>query len=350
MENFENKLNENYRNLKDILIQSIGAVNNPLTLVRIEQSVTHLIQESLSDKLGVRNRIDFNEAIKRFENHLKSSGKAESTIEQYLAEVKKFLNFLDKKQILLESTSLKVAEEYISELKIERKIKNNSLSKIVVTLKVFLKHLREVYDISIDAGRLKMPRKIDVVREVISQSETEKILCYLSNRKEKFYFENDRDMVVFKLGIFLGFRISEVIKINWEDIDLDNNTLFIHNAKGGKARKINFDDNIKDLLTKYRLETDFYKNAVVRGKCKKRITKCSLTKLINRIYKDAGVYRKGLCFHSMRHACAENLRRKGIDIHTISIFLGHADIRTTQMYLHSGDEDLKRIATVAQLP
>ena len=348
MENFENKLNENYSKLKDILIQSIGDINDPLTLVRIEQSVSHIIQEQ--NNINVRNNIDVRQAIKRYENHLRSSGRAETTIKQYLDEAGKFLKFLEKSQLLLESVSIKVAEKYISELMQERKIKNNSLSKIIVLLKVFLKHIKEEYNIVIDASKLKTPRKSDSIREVPSNINIVKILGYLCNRKEKFKFENDRDMILFKLCTFLGFRRGEIIKLNWEDIDFENNALYIRNSKGRKDRKLYFDDDIKSLLAKYRAETGFYESAVVRGKCRKRITICSLTNLISRIYKESGVYREGLCLHSLRHASGDNLWRKGFGMPAISKFFGHADIRTTQGYLHPDDEDLKRIATAAQLP
>ena len=350
MENFENKLNENYSKLKDILIQSIGAVSDPLTLVRIEQSVSHIIQASICNKTGARNSIDLNQAIKRYENHLISSGRAEITIKQYLNEAGKFIKFLEKNQLLLESVNLKAVEEYFSELKREKKLKNNSFSKIIVSLKVFLKHLREEYNIPIDTDKLQMPRKTDIVREVLNKSDIEKIFDYFNDRKEKFHFENVRDLVVFKLGTYMGLRRSEMINLNWEEIDFDNNTLFIHNAKGGKERKLYLNDGLKSLLAEYRLETGFYKGAVVRGKCNKRITICSLTNLISRIYRESGVYREGLCIHSLRHTCADNLRINGIDIQAISNYLGHADINTTQGYLHSGEEDLKRIAIIAQLP
>lgn len=347
MENFENSINRIYDELRDRLIQGIATCDRRI-LARIEQSVSPILQEEAN--MGFKNNIDFGQAQKRYESHLRSSGRAESTVKEYLSEIGKFLEFLNKNNLLLESASLKVVEEYISGIRQERKIKNNSLRKIITLIKVFLKHIKEEYNINIDADRLKMPIKTGVVREAFSPSEIEIMFGYLRNREEKFHFENDRDMVVLTLGAFLGLRISEVRKLNWEDIDFDNNTLFIHNAKGGKDRKLFFGADIKSLLTKYQKETGYYAGAVVRGKCRNRITKCSLTNLINRIYKESGVYRKGLCFHSLRHTYAESLRRNNIDIQTISKALGHADIRTTQMYLHSGDEDLKSLTTVNQLP
>lgn len=60
------------------------------------------------------------------------------------------------------------------------------------------------------------------------------------------------------------------------------------------------------------------------------------------MYKESGIYRKNLTIHSLRHTYAERLRRKGIDVATISKLMGHSSLETTAIYLHSNKEDFKR--------
>ena len=169
---------------------------------------------------------------------------------------------------------------------------------------------------------------------------------YLISRNEKFKLENLRDMIIFDLGTKCGLRRSEVINLDWEHINFETGRMKIVNSKGGKDRVVFINNDLKDSLLEYRKGTGFYKGPVIRGKCRKKMTKASLQNLIKRIYKESGIYREGLCFHSLRHTFAEMLRRKNVDTPTISRLLGHANLDTTEQYLHLNEEDLIRAVII----
>jgi len=81
---------------------------------------------------------------------------------------------------------------------------------------------------------------------------------------------------------------------------------------------------------------------IIRGVHGKRITKCSLQNIITRIFKESKIKKEGLTLHSLRHTYADRLRRKGTDIATISKLMGHSNLETTAIYLHSNKEDFKK--------
>jgi len=171
--------------------------------------------------------------------------------------------------------------------------------------------------------------------------DTENIRKYLSRRKEKYRNENLRDRIIISLGIDCGLRRQEFINLNWEDINFDENSINIKNSKGRKNRIVYFNKELKELLCLYRKLSGKYISGLIRGAHGKRITKCSLQNIISRIFKESKTYRKNLTLHSLRHTYAERLRRKGVDLPTISKLLGHSRLDTTDIYLHVNKDDFK---------
>jgi site-specific recombinase XerD len=91
----------------------------------------------------------------------------------------------------------------------------------------------------------------------------------------------------------------------------------------------------------YRTLNGKYIGALIRGSHGRRITKCALQNIISKIYREPKTYRKNLALHSLRHTYAERLRRKGVDLPTISKLLGHSGLDTTDLYLHVNKDDFK---------
>lgn len=194
------------------------------------------------------------------------------------------------------------------------------------------------------AQDLKVPRRVDKEREYLTDTDIKKITDYLDNRVERYKEENLRDKLIIHLGIYCGLRKAEIMKLNWEDINLEERRIKIIQSKGNKDRIVYFNGEFKDVLTEYRKNTDAYKGALVRGTFGKRITSCPLQRIVQRIYVESEVYREGLTIHSLRHTYAENLRKNGTDLKVIKTLMGHSSLATTDRYLHVSPEDLKEAA------
>lgn len=229
--------------------------------------------------------------------------------------------------------------------KSERNLSPNSYSKLVVVLRSFVSYLYKNKYIDSDIAQdLKVPRRVDKEREYLTISDINKITDYLDNRVERYKGENLRDKLIILLGMNCGLRKAEMMKLNWEDINLEEQRIKIIQSKGNKDRVVYFNSELKYILTKYRKNTDTYKGALVRGTFGKRITSCPLQRIFQRIYVESGVYREGLTIHSLRHTYASNLRKKGVDLKIIKTLLGHSSLATTDRYLHVSAGDLKEAA------
>ena len=132
--------------------------------------------------------------------------------------------------------------------------------------------------------------------------------------------------VAFMLAFESGLRISEVVNLKKEDIDLRNNQIRINMGKFSKDRIVNVP------LSWQPAHINF-----IPIKCQQRalqkafIKSCYLTGLKLRKPK--------IHFHSLRHGYATEALRSGVDLYTISKLLGHEDISTTTIYAHLCPED-----------
>ena len=329
--------------LKDFCRDIIGRMEGEdllkAYLLLKELSSTNL---SIAQSINANTIDDFENLLLQYEIKLKAAGKAEITIKNYLAEVKKFLIFLKDGKYNLEILNPEILNYYLSKTKSERKLARNPYSKLVVIIRGFLHFLYKSRIVQVDlAADLVTPKKVRAEREYLSESDIQTVEAYLKSKGENYKGENLRDKIIFFLGIYCGLRKSEIINLRWEDIDLDELKIKILNGKGGKDRTVYFNCRLKNTLLDYRKITKNYEGSLIRGSFGKKITSTSLHNTVSRIFKESGIYRKGLTIHSLRHTYAERLRKKGVDINTIKTLLGHESLETTDIYLHTSLVDLK---------
>jgi len=288
-----------------------------------------------------KNNPSKKDIIGEYSTHLRSQNKADSTIKDYINISVKFTSYIKQNKINFESLTISNIDEYLSLVR-SRNLSNNTYAKLINCIRSFLKFLYGREYIKKDFSSLiKIPSKVQSIKEELSDIDIKNIKNYLSLRKEKYKNENLRDKIIFNLGIDCGLRRQEFINLNWEDINLKDNSINIKNSKGRKNRVVYFNNDLRELLYLYRKLNGKYINALIRGTHGKRITKCSLQNIISRIFKESKTYRKNLTLHSLRHTYAERLRRKGIDLPTISKLLGHSRLDTTDIYLHVNKDDFK---------
>jgi len=334
--------NVSLRNIiEEDLIKIIKGLS-PEKLLGVYRDLSGLKIESNSNlKIRENNNPLEKDIIREYSTHLQSQNKADSTIKDYLNISVKFISYIKQNKINFESLTMSNIDEYLSLVR-SRNLSNNTYAKLINCIRSFLRFLYGREYIKKDFSSLiKIPSKVESIKEELSDLDIKNIKNYLSVRKEKYRNENLRDTIIFNLGIDCGLRRQEFINLNWEDINFKEDSINIKNSKGRKNRVVYFNRNLRELLYLYRKLNGKYINSLIRGAHGKRITKCSLQNIISRIFKESKTYRKNLTLHSLRHTYAERLRRKGIDLPTISKLLGHSRLDTTDIYLHVNKDDFK---------
>jgi len=170
---------------------------------------------------------------------------------------------------------------------------------------------------------------------VLSKDEVTRLLDSVRNRKHRAIL-----MLVYSAGL----RVSEVVRLKLEDIDVRRRLIHIKGSKGRKDRYT--------LLSSVALEVlrDYYRFYRPRkwlfpGKRKDRhISARAVQKVVTATGKRAGI-RKKLTTHTLRHSFATHLLENGTDLRYIQELLGHKSSKTTQIYTHVTRKDLVRIVS-----
>lgn len=146
---------------------------------------------------------------------------------------------------------------------------------------------------------------------------------------------------------YTGLRRTELINLNWNDINLGSRYLIVRKSKNKNQRIIPLHDKVIELLDKYLSERLSLKNnALFTGNTNNRIHHNSLKNLFDRYIKIAGLSGKGYTTHTLRHTFATRLLNKDVSLVNIKNLMGHKSLESTQIYLHVTSKELKEAIKV----
>jgi len=155
------------------------------------------------------------------------------------------------------------------------------------------------------------------------------------------YPTGQRNRAIIIIMLDTGLRVSEVINLKWEHIDLMAGKLMVREGKGGKDRTLWFNNRAEEALKSWR-----ERQAEKIGNCDYVFTTLKGGQLCSRYLRDM-VYRyigkanikKSISPHNLRHTFATDLYRETGNLRLVQKMLGHADISTTQIYTHIVDPE-----------
>ena len=166
----------------------------------------------------------------------------------------------------------------------------------------------------------------------MSREEIEKIIKATDNAKYK---------LMISLVYACGLRVSEVINLRVADLDINELVVHIKGAKGKKDRISILPERLQNDLRNIiagKDASDFVFSSNRGGK----LTSTSLQKMFRKSLAKAQI-KKPATFHSLRHSFATHLLENGTDVRYVQELLGHANIRTTQIYTQVTNPKLKNI-------
>ena len=175
----------------------------------------------------------------------------------------------------------------------------------------------------------KRPKRLPTI---LSKSEILRVLENVQNVKHK---------TIIALAYGAGLRVSEVVALRVNDIDLESKTVKIRAGKGQKDRISVLPESLTDdlqFLMAGKHPNDFLFSSERGGK----LTTRTAQKIFESACKNAGIV-KPATFHSLRHSFATHVLENGTDVRYVQALLGHNNIRTTQIYTHVTNPALKNI-------
>jgi integrase/recombinase XerD len=158
----------------------------------------------------------------------------------------------------------------------------------------------------------------------------------------------NRDLCLFKLGFATGLRISAIVQIDVDDLDLEHNQIRI-TEKGDHDDCVMVGDNLKSQIRLWLKDREEYfgnvdSNALFVSQENNRLSARTVKDLMDKY--TLGATDKKVTPHVMRHSCATNLYEKTGDIYLCARQLHHKNVSTTQRYAELSREKQKKAANI----
>lgn len=192
------------------------------------------------------------------------------------------------------------------------------------------RQLCEVPDITFN-----MPKVDNETTEVLTKEELDRLIKTL----DAYHDQEAANFI--RLALFTGMRKSELMKLQWVDVDLVKGFITIANPKGGKTARIPINSMARDVLESYTVKEGFVFPGAYGG------ARHEFTRPAREIKKLAGLPKDFRPLHGLRHVFASLMASSGkIDLYTLQHLLTHKSAAMTQRYAHLIDEALRRAADV----
>lgn len=262
--------------------------------------------------------------LKKTERELKIRNYSHKTIKTYLYGLQEYFSFKKNNFTKLNQENIKNFLLRCEQKRISPQSRNLFLSAIK-----FYYHSVVNNPQKIEIQSAKKPKSLPTV---FSRSEVNKILRSLKNSKHK---------LILSLAYGAGLRVSEIVTLKVRDLNLEELTIHLKNAKGQKDRisiiPESLINELKNLIAG-KENNDFVFTSERGG----QLTTRTAQKVFEKALKISNI-KKDATFHSLRHSFATHLLENGVDIRYLQEILGHQNIRTTQKYTHVTNPKIKNI-------
>lgn len=283
--------------------------------------------------------------VHAYENYLvKVKQASANTIASYLRDIRQFNDWSLQEGIgdVLNATQVNIAE-YLSHLKEEGK-SGATISRSLASLKNFYSYAvssgfldaSPVSDeIHIERGEKKLP-------QILTGKEVELLLSQPSCSDAKGY----RDKAMLEVMYATGMRVSELIDLDIDDVNLDIGVIKCHSSKKSRAIPLYpaaqkallvYIQEIRDILISEASESALFVN--IGGT---RMSRQGFWKILKYYQGKAGI-EKDITPHTLRHSFAVHLLENGADLGSLQELMGHSDISSTQMYTHMINKKIKSV-------
>lgn len=275
-------------------------------------------------------------------------GLAKATVEAYERDLDRYLQWLDARGIddARAITPLHV-EAFIQSLAIDGQ-SATSRARHLASMHMFHRFMLGEHLVDDDVSRqVKAPKAASTLPDVLDVDEVAALLR-AAQPESMDDAAGLRDAALLEFMYATGCRVSEAVGTNLDDFDFDEQVVRL-TGKGDKQRLVPFGDYAREALDAYlrcgrtplqekskgtpELRATFLN---LRGR---RLSRQSVWEIMRRTGERARITRP-LHPHTLRHSFATHLIQGGADVRTVQELLGHASVKTTQIYTHISPEAL----------
>ena len=281
--------------------------------------------------------------LKYFFDFLENDKKlSENTLQSYKRDLKQFKKYIEDCEVHYNRVKEEDIKDYLRELQESGK-KASSISRCIASIRSFYQFILKRNKIKVDpTANIQSPKIEKRVPSVLTSKEVELLL----EQPKDVDLKGIRDKAMLEFAYATGMRVTEIISLNIDDVDLEEGYVICNNSN--KQRNIplgtmslkalkEYVEQAREILIKSEDERALFVN--INGT---RLTRQGFWKII-KYYKEQAHITKDITPHVLRHSFATHLLQNGADLKAIQTMLGHSDISSTQIYMQFQDEGIKNV-------
>jgi site-specific recombinase XerD len=281
--------------------------------------------------------ITLEKGLATFLDGLYGKNRSVATIRAYQTDIQQLLTYLHETNVSIQ-TPADVEKvdivEYLSVLA-KRELTGIARARKMSALREYFRFLEGVGVITKSPTTgIETPKREKNGRQVLRSDEYTKMLSLAG--------VNPRDYAILQVFLQTGLRVSELAHLRIEDIDFIKPAITVR-GKGSVEREIALEKKGVHALKSYlSVRGESFSKRVFLNYQGEPISERGIRKLVVKYRKEAGITKKASC-HTFRHTFATCKAEKGVPAYQLQQWLGHANLNTTQIYIHLGKQNARKI-------
>lgn len=280
--------------------------------------------------------------VNRYINYISNKKLSSNTLDAYIRDIKKFHEFVMSKSDNIEQVDVVIVMAYVQHLKESGKA-NSSIIRNIVSIRNFYKYLIYIGEIDINPViQYQSPKVKRILPAILTVDEVDKLLSMPDCESNK----GIRDKCMMEVMYATGIKVTELLNLTIYDINMK---LSYVKCKGSKEKEriipigsygIKWIENYLKVRSELNINNLDFLYFNLHGD---KMTRQGFWKIVKQYAEEAQI-NKPINSYTIRHSFAVHLLQNGADIRTIQELLGHSDLATTQIY--SGIYKKSKIAEI----
>lgn len=281
------------------------------------------------------------EVLQQYIDYIKSKKKlSQNTVCSYYTDIKKYIDYLKSENIEIKDVTEYDIINFLVNLE-KHNISVSTISRVTSSIKSFHEYLflNRISEIN-PANNIKKPKIKRESIEILTEEEVEALLKFPDLNSPK----KIRDKAIFETLYGTGIRVSELVELNLQDVDLQIDYLYCNTGKN--QRVIPLCEITKLYLNKYIKEgrpnlAKVDEDALFVNAQGQRFTRQGLWKVIKK-YANIANISKNINPSILRHSFAIHLLKGGANVAIVSKILGNSNLSSLQLYLNQMDNNVRK--------
>ncbi|QPB43317.1 site-specific tyrosine recombinase XerD [Rodentibacter haemolyticus] len=271
-------------------------------------------------------------------------GLSENTVQSYRLDLTALCDWLDKKNLSLESLDAVDLQGFLGE-RLEQGYKATSTARMLSAMRKLFQYLyREKYRTDDPCAILSSPKLPDRLPKYLSEQQVSDLL----NTPNVEIPLELRDKAMLELLYATGLRVTELVSLTIENMNVQQGVVRVI-GKGNKERIVPMGEEAAYWIRQFVL---YARPVLLNGQSSdivfpsqraQQMTRQTFWHRVKHYAILAEIDTSALSPHVLRHAFATHLVNHGADLRVVQMLLGHSDLSTTQIYTHVAKERLKRL-------